>query len=107
MARICGRIDTPFGRVGGLICWENYMPLARTYIYAQGVDIWVAPTLAPGEGWVATMRHIAREGRMWVLGVNPCARFDELPDSFPGLARSRNPRGRRRGRRVGRSRELG
>ena len=77
--------DTPFGRVGGLICWENYMPLARTYIYAQGVDIWVAPTLASGDGWVATMRHIAREGRMWVLGVNPCTRFDELPDSFPRL----------------------
>jgi len=77
--------DTPFGRVGGLICWENYMPLARTYLYAQGVDIWVAPTLAAGDGRVATMRHIVREGRMWVLGVNPCTRFDQLPDSFPRL----------------------
>ena len=55
--------STPFGRVGGLICWENYMPLARFYLYSQGVDIWLAPTLAVGDGWVATMRHIAREGR--------------------------------------------
>ena len=54
---------TPFGRIGGLICWENYMPLARFYLYSQGVDVWVAPTLARGDGWIATMRHIAREGR--------------------------------------------
>ena len=57
-------VDTPFGRLGGLICWENYMPLARFHLYAQGVDIWLAPTLARGDGWVATMRHIAREGRL-------------------------------------------
>ena len=50
--------------MGGLICWENYMPLARYYMYSQGIDIWVAPTLATGDSWVATMRHIAREGRL-------------------------------------------
>jgi carbon-nitrogen hydrolase len=51
--------QTAVGRVGGLICWENYRPLARFALYAQGVDIWVAPTLATPEPWVATMRHIA------------------------------------------------
>jgi nitrilase len=74
---------TPFGRVGGLICWENYMPLARFYLYAQGVDIWVAPTLAQGDGWVASMRHIAREGRCHVIAVNPCLHVDQIPTDFP------------------------
>jgi nitrilase len=78
---------TPFGRIGGLICWENYMPLARFYLYAQGVDVWVAPTLAPGDGWVATMRHIAREGRCYVVGVNPVLRVDQIPVDFPDRER--------------------
>jgi nitrilase len=77
-------IDTPHGRLSGLTCWENYMPLARFYLYAQGVDIWTAPTLAPGDGWIATMRHIAREGRCYVVGVNPCLRVDQIPPDFPG-----------------------
>src|SRR5919109_1722510 len=76
-------IATPFGRLGGLICWENYMPLARFHMYAQGVDVWVAPTLAVGDAWVATMRHLAREGRMFVIGVNPCMHADQIPDGFP------------------------
>jgi nitrilase len=76
-------VPTELGRVGGLICWENYMPLARFHLYAQGVDLWVAPTLARGDGWIATMRHIAREGRMWVVGVNPCVRVDQIPADFP------------------------
>jgi nitrilase len=76
-------LPTPFGRIGGLTCWENYMPLARFHLYAQGVDIWVAPTLAQGDGWIATMRHLAREGRMWVIGVNPCLHVDQIPDTFP------------------------
>jgi nitrilase len=76
-------IDTPYGRLSGLTCWENYMPLARFYLYSQGVDIWVAPTLAPADGWVATMRHIAREGRCYVVGVNPCLRADQIPADFP------------------------
>src|SRR5262245_56053521 len=45
-------VEAPFGRIGGLICWENYMPLARFHMYAQGVDLWLAPTLATGDGWV-------------------------------------------------------
>ncbi len=76
-------VPTDLGRVGGLICWENYMPLARFHLYAQGVEIWVAPTLARGDGWIATMRHIAREGRVWVIGVNPCVRVDQIPADFP------------------------
>ncbi len=76
-------VDTPYGRLSGLTCWENYMPLARFHLYAQGVDIWTAPTLATGDGWVATMRHIAREGRCYVVGVNPCVHVDQIPESFP------------------------
>jgi nitrilase len=76
-------VDTPYGRLSGLICWENYMPLARFYLYSQGVDIWAAPTLAPGDAWVASMRHIAREGRCYVIGVNPCVHRDQIPADFP------------------------
>lgn len=76
-------VDTPFGRLGGLICWENYMPLARFHLYAQGVDIWLAPTLAVGDGWIATMCHLARENRMFVVGVNPVLHVDQIPRDFP------------------------
>lgn len=76
-------VDTPFGRVGGLICWENYMPLARFHLYAQGVDIWLAPTLAGGDAWIASMRHLARENTMFVIGVNPVLHVDRIPATFP------------------------
>jgi nitrilase len=76
-------VETPFGSVGGLICWENYMPLARFHLYAQGVDIWLAPTLATGDGWIATMQHIARENRMFVVAVNPVFHADQIPPDFP------------------------
>ena len=46
-------VDAGQARIGGLICWENYMPLARFHLYAQGVDLWIAPTLAVGDGWIA------------------------------------------------------
>ena len=59
------------------------MPLARYFLYSQGVDIWAAPTLAPSDGWIATMRHIALEGRCYVIGVNPCLRADQIPADFP------------------------
>jgi nitrilase len=75
--------QTAIGRIGGLICWENFMPLARFAVYAQGVDIWVAPTLATHEPWVASMRHIAREGVCHVIGVAPVGRFTQIPDSVP------------------------
>src|ERR1700761_4316111 len=76
-------VDTPFGRVGGLICWENYMPLARFHLYAQGVDLWIAPSLSVGDGWIATLQHLARENRMYVMGVNPVLRADQIPAAFP------------------------
>ena len=76
-------VSTPFGRIGGLICWENYMPLARFHLYAQGVDLWVAPTLAPGDAWIASMRHLARENRMFVVGVNPVLHADRIRPDFP------------------------
>jgi nitrilase len=82
-----GVVETPYGRLGGLTCWENYMPLARFHQYAQGVDIWAAPTLAVGDAWVATMRHIAREGRCYVIGVNPCVHIDQIPADFPDRER--------------------
>jgi nitrilase len=80
-------VSTPFGRIGGLICWENYMPLARFHMYAQGVDLWLAPTLATGDGWVASMQHLARENRMFVIGVNPVLHADRIRADFPGRDR--------------------
>ncbi len=79
-------VDTPAGRLGALICWENYMPLARYSLYAEGVEIYVAPTYDSGEGWLATMRHIALEGRCWVLGSGTVLRGSDIPDDFPGRA---------------------
>ena len=76
-------VSTELGRIGGLICWENYMPLARFHLYAQGIEVWLAPTLARGDAWIATMRHVAREGRVWVVGVNPCVHADQVPSDFP------------------------
>jgi nitrilase len=79
-------LDTPAGRLAGLICWENYMPLARFHLYAQSPEVWVAPTLATADFWVATMRHIAREGGCFVLGVAPVMHPDWLPESLPDPA---------------------
>lgn len=63
-------IPTPMGEIGGLICWENYMPLARMAMYARGVEIYLAPTADQRDTWQATMQHIAQEGRCYVLGCN-------------------------------------
>src|SRR5438309_271487 len=79
--------ETPSGRVGTLICWENYMPLARFSIFAQGCELYLAPTWDCGSGWVSTMRHIAREGRCWVLGNGSSMRGRDIPADFPQRAR--------------------
>jgi nitrilase len=76
--------DTPFGRIGGLTCWENYMPLARAAMYAEDLDIYLAPTWDNSDVWVSTMRHIAKEGRVFVIGVNFCIRASDVPADIPG-----------------------
>ena len=63
-------LATPFGRIGGLICWENYMPLARTALYTKGVEIYLAPTADARDLWQSTLQHIALEGRCFVLAAN-------------------------------------
>ena len=75
-------VDTPLGKVGGLICWENYMPLARMAIYGKGVEIYLAPTADGRERWQSTLQHIALEGRCFVLGCNQYARRDMYPDDL-------------------------
>jgi nitrilase len=79
-------VDTPAGRIGGLICWENYIPLARHTLYAQGVEIYLAPTWDQGEGWLGSMQHIAREGRCWVISCAICVQARDLPADLPGRA---------------------
>jgi len=76
-------VETGFGRVGGLICWENYMPLARFALYESGVEIYVASTADDGDAWQATLVHLARESRAFV--VSPChfQRADAYPEDFP------------------------
>jgi nitrilase len=76
-------VDTPAGRVGALLCWENYMPLARYAMYSQGVQIYVAPTYDSGDGWLGTMQHIAREGRCWVVCSGVVLKNDDIPADFP------------------------
>jgi nitrilase len=77
-------IDTPFGRVGGLICWENYMPLARAAMYEQGIDVLLAPTWDNSAVWPLSMQHIAKEGRCYVLGITSCQRGADVPADLPG-----------------------
>jgi nitrilase len=76
-------IDTPVGRIGTLLCWENYMPLARYALYAQGVEIYIAPTYDSGDAWIGTLQHIAREGRCWVVNSGIVMRGSDIPDDFP------------------------
>ena len=62
-------IDTPAGRIGAAICWENHMPLLRTAMYAKGVQVWCAPTVDARDIWQASMRHIAHEGRLFLISA--------------------------------------
>ncbi len=75
--------DTPAGRIGALICWENFMPLARYALYAQGVELYIAPTYDSGDDWIGTLQHIAREGRCYVVGCGNLLRATDIPDDFP------------------------
>ncbi len=71
--------DTPYGRIGALICWENYMPLARAAMYAKGVQLYIAPTADARNLWQSTIRHIAFEGRCFVLSCNQYVTKDMYP----------------------------
>lgn len=70
----------PFARIGGLICWENYMPLARYALAAWGAQIHIAPTWDRGEPWLSTMRHVAKEGRNYVVGCCQALHKNDIPD---------------------------
>jgi nitrilase len=76
-------IETPVGRIGGLICWENYMPLARFSLYESGVEIYIASTADDGDSWQATLQHIALESRAFVVAPCHFQRASSYPGDFP------------------------
>jgi nitrilase len=76
---------TDIGTIGGLICWENYMPLARTFMYSKGVEIYLAPTADHRERWQSTLQHIALEGRCFVLGCNQYVTKSMYPADLAGV----------------------
>jgi nitrilase len=84
-------VDTPAGRLGSLICWEAYMPLARYALYAQGMEIFVNPTWDYGEVTLATLRHIAKEGGCWVIGTATAMQGSDIPDRIPERDRLYQP----------------
>jgi len=77
--------DTPLCRVGGLTCWENYMPLARYSLYEQGIELYLAPTYDESDVWKASMQHIAREGRTYVLGCCMVSKKEDIVAACPEL----------------------
>ncbi len=77
--------ETALGKIGGLICWENYMPLARMTLYSKGVEIYLAPTADARDTWQSTLRHIACEGRCFVLGCNQFVTKDMYPSDLDGI----------------------
>ncbi len=77
--------DTEIGKVGGLICWENYMPLARMAMYRKGVELYLAPTADARDTWQATLQHIALEGRCYVLGCNQYVTKAMYPADLEGI----------------------
>jgi nitrilase len=76
-------IETPLGRIGGLICWENYMPLARFSLYESGVELYIASTADDGDEWQATLIHLARESRAFVIAPCHFQRASSYPADFP------------------------
>jgi nitrilase len=75
--------DTPLGKMGAVICWENYLPLMRAAMYAKGIELYCAPTADPRDSWIASMRHIAVEGRCFVLSSNQFNRRRDFPADYP------------------------
>jgi nitrilase len=78
-------IQTPFGTIGAAICWENYMPLFRTAMYAKGVNLWCAPTVDDRDRWQATMQHIAVEGRCFVLSACQYLLRSDCPEDYRAI----------------------
>lgn len=79
-------VDIGGVKVGSLICWENYMPLARAALYEKGIDVLLSPTWDNSDEWVPTLRHIAKEGRVFVVGVSACIRERDVPTDLPRAA---------------------
>lgn len=77
--------DTPLGMVGAVICWENYLPLMRAAMYAKGIEIYCAPTADGRDSWIASMRHIAVEGRCFVLSCNQFSRRRDFPADYRSI----------------------
>lgn len=75
-------LDTPLGKLGAVICWENYMPMMRSAMYAKGIQIYCAPTADPRPSWTASMQHIAVEGRCYVLSSNQFLRRGDFPQDY-------------------------
>lgn len=76
-------IETPAGRIGSLICWECYMPLARYALYAQAMEIFINPTWDSSDTCLATLRHIAKEGGCWVISTATAIQGSDIPEVFP------------------------
>ena len=77
--------DTPLGKLGAVICWENYLPLMRAAMYAKGIQIYCAPTADARDSWIASMRHIAVEGRCFVLSCNQFNRRRDFPPDYRSI----------------------
>jgi len=84
-------LDTSIGKLGGLVCWENYMPLARMALYQQGIEIYVAPTADCRDTWQATLAHIACEGRCFVIGCNQFLTKEHYPPDLQSLLQDDHP----------------
>lgn len=84
-------LETSLGKLGGLICWENYMPLARTSLYQQGIEIYLAPTADCRGTWQSSMEHIACEGRCFVLGCNQYLTKEHYPKDLQNLLADDHP----------------
>ncbi|MFN2337857.1 MAG: carbon-nitrogen hydrolase family protein, partial [Gammaproteobacteria bacterium] len=76
-------VESAVGKLGTLLCWESYMPLARFALYAQGVELYIAPTYDSGDAWIGSMQHIAREGRCWVVSSGVVFTNSDIPSDFP------------------------
>jgi nitrilase len=76
-------LDTPLGKLGAVICWENYMPLMRAAMYAKGIELYCAPTVDDRDSWAASVRHIACEGRCFVLSACQFLRRRDCPTDYP------------------------